>query len=244
VTAADCPDPGHCPVPSPRAVDLRRLRLVRIPAGRAFHTAFRRRHWPELFRASSSGDARFSPLAIEGSVVPTLYLAATQTVALLETAFHDVHAGSDRVISESLHLRTRGLVTLWSPVSLSFIDLRDEALARLGLTRAALVSTTPDHYPCTREWAVELHGRLLGRVRPAGILWRSRLAELAARDSPLLGDLLAPGSDVCLVFGDRVPTDAAAWHPGDPQYPDLSSGQGRLLAEQIAEQLDAVIVPA
>lgn len=244
MTAIGCPDPEHCPVPGPRTVDLHGLRTVRIGAGRAFHTAYRRQRWPELFNASSSSDARFSPLSGEGSIVPTLYLAATQTVALLETTFHDVHASTERLISESLQLRTRGLVTVSSPVPLSFIDLRDDALARLGLTRAGLVATTPDHYPCTRDWAVELHARRVGRVRPAGILWRSRIAELAAGDSLLLGDLLVPGSDVCVVFGDRVPTNAAWWEPGDPHYPDLSSGQGRLLAEQIAEQLGAVIVPA
>ena len=40
-----------------------------------------------------------------------------------------------------------------------------------------------------------------------------------------------------------IPSNPAAWNPGDPRYDDLTIGDGRLLAEQIAEQLGAVIVP-
>lgn len=71
----------------------------------------------------------------------------------------------------------------------------------------------------------------------------TRIGELAAADSVLLGDRLPRSSDACLPFGDRVPTEPSAWRPGDPRADDLTSGDGRLLAEQIAEQLGAVIVP-
>ena len=175
--------------------------------------------------------------------MPTMYCAATQTVALLETSFHDVHETGARIISESLHLAPRGLVALVAPVSLPLIDLTDEGLARIDLARTQLVATTPEHYACTREWAVTLHGRRIGPVTPVGLLWRSRIAELAGADSLLLGDLLAEASEVCLLFGDRMPTDPPMWQPGDPHYDDLTNGNGRLLAEQIAEQLGAVIVP-
>jgi hypothetical protein len=172
-----------------------------------------------------------------------MYGAATQTVALLETCFHDVHQLGTRVISESLHLAPRGLVALTAPASLPLVDLTDEGLRRVGLSRAQLVATTPGHYACTRRWAVALHGRRIGPVAPVGLLWQSRIAELAREDSLLFGDLLTVASDVCLLFGDRVPTDPARWDPGDPRYDDLASGDGRLLAELIAEQLGAVIVP-
>lgn len=62
-------------------------------------------------------------------------------------------------------------------------------------------------------------------------------------DTLLLGDLLGVASEVFVLFGDRVPSDPVHWHPGDPRYDDLHAGDGRLLAEQIAEQLGAVIVP-
>jgi len=172
-----------------------------------------------------------------------MYWAATQTVALLETAFHDVHQMGTRIISESLHLARYGLVALVAPVSLPLIDLTDVGLARVGVTRAQLVATTPQHYACTREWAATLHGRRIGPVTPVGLLWQSRIAELAGADSLLLGDLLPAASRVCVLFGDRVPVDPDAWQPGDPRYDDLTIDDGRLLAEQIAEQLGAVIVP-
>jgi hypothetical protein len=66
---------------------------------------------------------------------------------------------------------------------------------------------------------------------------------LAGGDSLLLGDLLPLAGDVCVLFGDRVSMNPEDWQPGDPHYDDLSAGNGRLLAEQIAEQLGAVIVP-
>jgi hypothetical protein len=91
---------------------------------------------------------------------------------------------------------------------------------------------------------VALHGRRIGGVTPSGLLWQSRIAELAQADSLLLGDLLSVASEVFVLFGDRVPPDPVAWHPGAPRFDDLTTGDGRLLAEQIAEQLGAVIVPS
>lgn len=242
MTAPGCLDPANCPVPAPEEVDLRRLRLARVSAGATLHTAYLRSRWPTLFNASGRGNGRFSPLVVAAGVVPTLYAAATQTVALLETAFHEVHASGARVISEPLDLAPRGVVALTAPEPLALIDLRDEALERLGLTRDQLVATTPQHYACTRQWALALHGRRIGGVSAVGLVWHSRIAELARADSLLLADLLPFGNEACMLFGDRVPTAPRAWLPGDPHYEDLSTGEGRLLAEQIAEQLGAVIV--
>jgi len=202
-----------------------------------------RNHWPALFNPSGIGNARFSPLVVDGIVIPTMYAAAAQTVALLETSFLDVHETGTRIISEPLHLARRGIVALTTPVPLPLIDLGDQALGRVGLTRADLVATTAQHYACTRRWAVSLYRRRIGPAVPVGLLWRSRVAELAGGDSLLLGDLLALAGDVCVLFGDRGSTNPADWQPGDPHYDDLSRGDGRLLAEQIAEQLRAVIVP-
>ena len=242
MTAQGCLDPAHCPVPNPSDVDLRKLRLDRRREGFAFHTSYRRSQWPALFNASGAGNARFSPLTIDGAVVPTLYGAATQTVALLESTFHGVHEAGTKIISEALDLAPRGVVALTAPVSLPLIDLTTGGLARAGLTRAQLVATTPEHYACTREWAVALHRRRIGGVAPAGLLWQSRIAELAQADSLLLADLLTVASEVFVLFGDRVPPAPAMWAPGDPHYDDLASGYGRGLAELIAEQLGAVIV--
>lgn len=244
MTAAGCPDPARCPVPSPASVELRRIRIVWVVAGRPFFTSYRRKHWPALFNRSGLGSARFSPLNAAGNVVPTLYLARTQTVALLESSFHEVHQLTSRMISESVDLAPRGLVAVSAPDRLPLIDLTNESLDRLGLRRDQIVSTTAEHYVCTQDWAAALHGRKVSSVTPVGILWQSRVAELASGDSLLLNDLLRFGDEVALIFGDRVATDAARWNPGAPHYDDLSQGDGRLLVEAIAEQLDATIIPA
>src|SRR2546423_10267581 len=112
VTAPGCLDPANCRVPDSGTVDLRHLRLIRLAEGETLHVSYRHDRWPALFNASGRGNARFSPLLAEGKVIPTMYLAATQTVALLETAFHDVHRLGARIISERLHLATRGLVAV------------------------------------------------------------------------------------------------------------------------------------
>lgn len=170
MTASGCLDPASCPVPDPAHVDLRRLRLIRLPAGFVFHTAYRRGHWPALFNPSSAGNARFSPLTASGVAVPTLYGAATQTVALLESCFHGVHERATKLISEALDLAPRGVVALQAPLSLPLVDLTDDALQRVGTARAQLVATTPEHDACTREWAVALRSRRIGGVVPAGFL--------------------------------------------------------------------------
>lgn len=243
MTAPGCLDPAGCPVPDPESVDLRRLRLTHLARGQTLHTAYVRNHWPDLFNASGRGNSRFSPIAVGGRPVPTMYAARAQTVALLETSFHDVHQASTRIISERTQLATRGLVAITVPERLALVDLSDDGLSRAGLTRGQLVTTTPQHYACTREWAVALHGRSFGGYRAAGLSWRSRVAELAEADSVLFRDLLRLTGAVWVLFGDRVTTVPGDWRPGDPHYADLSAGEGRLLAEQIAEQLGAVIVP-
>lgn len=243
MTAPGCLDPAGCPVPRPTTVDLRRLRLTHLSEGQTLHAAYGRRHWPDLFNASGRGNSRFSPIVVGGTAVPTLYAARSQTVALLETSFDDVHQSGTRIITEA-QLVTRGLVAITVPNRLPLVDLSDEGLARAGLIRGQLVATTPQHYPCTREWAVALHGRSFGGYRAAGLVWRSRLPELAEAGSVLFADLLRLTGEVCVLFGDRATPVPEEWQPGDPHYEDLSVGEGRLLAELISEQLGAVIVPA
>ncbi|MGH2489424.1 MAG: RES family NAD+ phosphorylase [Candidatus Limnocylindria bacterium] len=243
MTAPGCLDPAGCPVPDPKRLDLRRLRLTHLSEGQTLHTAYTRDYWPDLFNVSGGGNGRFSPTLSGGRPVPTMYAARAQTVALLETSFHDVHQAGTRIVSERTQLATRGLAAITVPERLALVDLSDDGLARVGLTRAQLVATTPQHYACSQAWSLALHERSFGGYQAAGLLWRSRVAELAEADSELFADLLRLVGDVCVLFGDRATTVPGDWQPGDPHYEDLSVGEGRLLAEQIAEQLGAVIVP-
>lgn len=116
------------------------------------------------------------------------------------------------------------------------VDLRDEQLERLDLTRDQIVATTPAHYPCTRQWADHLLSRRIGGVVPVGLVWHSRVAELTRDDSPLLDDLLAARTAEAVALYDIVPFAADG-----ARYDTLVEGQGRLLVDDIAEQLDAEI---
>jgi RES domain len=223
---------------------MRYIRTTHVDAGMRFYTAYVSRYWPAVFNASGIGDARFSPLHdSKSTIVPTLYGARTRTVALLETAFHEVHASGSRLISEAIDLAPRGLVQLRLPERATLIDLRDEALARLGLARHELVSALPFHYRCTREWAITLHSRgHVGGNLPVGLIWKSRMAELAQADSVLLDDLLdGATAEAFVLFGDRLPLDLAAYAPSNRRE-DLSASSARALVEQVALQLRATIV--
>ena len=244
--ALGCPNPAHCPVPHPEAVNLDHLRTLVVPGGRRLFTAYPRAHWGAgPFNPSGLGDTRFAPIVdTYGAVVPTVYVAVTATVALLETVFHEVQPTGARVISESIDLVPRGLGTLVVPASaLRLYDLTDPALALLGLGRENLVSCSPEHYTCTREWATELRTRHPGGTTPVGIVWHSRITELnAAHMGPMLSDLMTDENRrVAVVFGDRIGTDVALWQAAT-HADDLTSGAGRMFVDDIAVQIAATVL--
>ncbi len=205
MTSAGCADPAGCPVPGPDDVDLRRLTSVILPAGTSLRRGHKRHHPPDepvparSVLPSPVRMSRFAPVVATAHV----YVARREIAALLESALHDVVPGHPRVRWPQLghwaisHVRLRREVRL--------IDLRDDALARLGLERHQLVATDPGHYPCTRAWADRLHGRHVGGQPTAGILWHSRQAEVHADQGvrPLLADVLAgEQSEVAVVWTD------------------------------------------
>ncbi len=220
-----------------------------MEAGSPFFSAYRTAY-PELFNASGRGSTRFAPLAdVVGTNVPTLYGSASLTAALLETVFHDVHAGVRPRLITSMVLRERGLVHLTTPERIVLFDLRDEALATMGLLRHQLTTTTAAHYVCTREWASALLDRGIGRAHPAGIVWHSRVAELARLESSLLGDFLrGPTAEVFVLFGEgavadapgRVSPDSARYSPA-VVAPDLMAVTALPLVAAIARELDATL---
>lgn len=240
--------PDSCPVPSPDEFDTRRVRTVTWPAKTPVWTTYSRAHFSSLFNDSGAGHARFSPLAANDGAVPAvLYLARTMTVSLLETAFHDVHAGYPRRISVPIDLKTRGTIELHTPHELTFVDLRDPALHHLGVTREQLASTTPAHYACTREWAERLVRRQIGQAHPVGLLWNSRVAELAQPDHFLFDDLLRGDmAEVAMTIGQPhtdVTTDATRWKVDGRHLETLHRGAGRAIVDEIATTyLDATVV--
>lgn len=198
--------------------------------GRPFHRVYRLRHGYDEFNPGL-GDTRFAPLRYEAAV-PTMYGGEDETVALLETVFHDVTLGADRIIYRSM-LRERGLAHLGARRDLRLIDLRDEALAGLGLSRPQIVTSSPEHYACTRDWSRWLHEQRPRGELPDGILWHSRQAELTGHDR----------REVMILFGDRAPNGPGSYRLVGPGVRNLVEGVGAVRIEEIAESLDALVEP-
>lgn len=235
MTAPDCPFPASCPVIDLADVDLRRLQLTHLAADERWFHVHDQTHPPPAFNTSGRGDTRFAPLEAAGH----LYLARRQTVALLETVFHDVHELADRIIYTATALRGRQLSQVNVTARVPLIDLRDPQLERLGIGRG-LVASTRAHHPCTRRWAVTLVERRVGGVQPAGWVWNSRVAELARGDTPLLGDLLEPpASEVAVLYDLHTPSGALV--ATGPLFGELTSGNGWLLIADVAELLHAEV---
>jgi hypothetical protein len=143
------------------------------------------------FNPSPAGDARFSPLVIDGQVVPVLYAGTTVEVALMETLMRDLPSPSQDFIftlpQASGPLRVAQLHTAGA---LRLADLGTLGLRRLGLTRGEAIDCDSNGYPGTRALAAWLY-----RHRPEvqGLLWTSRQDDRA---------------QAVVLFEPRLPPDA------------------------------------
>lgn len=203
MTAPNCQNRNRCPVPDPVGSTL--LPTVALEPGTSLYTVYGLAWSHHLFNESGGGDARFSPIFDDGTPVAHLYGARNPVGALLETALHELRPASRRVPSSS-DLAGRGLRRFEAPKRLLLADLRDTALERIGLSRDQIASTSAAHYPCTREWAVRVRAMRPGGRPLAGILWNSRVAELAGDLArPTVAALLdSDASEVCVLWADRI----------------------------------------
>ena len=238
MTLPPCPDPAGCTVDLTRfeelAADAGRLQTTVHPSSRF---SFRVYSIKDGMHAPNPGvgNTRFAPFGdASGRPVPTLYLAQSLPAALLETVFHNVPAralcGSLRPTITGRDLLGRSHVRISAPRDLALLDLRDNALARLGIPRVGVVSSEAEHYPCTRRVAQLMHG-VAGPPRPFdGLVWHSRLAEVNDLD-PV---------EVAVVFCDRVPADRSAdWqlHRSSASAGSLFEGSGLDEVMHVANQL-------
>lgn len=224
----ECPDPRSCPV----LTLLPRLRTTSLQAGTAWYRVYDAT-WGYDEHNPGYGDARFSPIddPDAGDRLPSMYLAATPTAALLETVFHDLDQNSARIVYEH-QLRGKLLAHLSVPTTAVLGDLRDPELSRLGLRRDTIVTTSAEHYPCTRRLAVSALRQGSSRRPRHGLIWHSRQAELAGHE---------PAEVVALYGAPRYSSDRGSWRLFGPGASSLYDGPGRLLVEEIAESLGAVI---
>lgn len=221
-----CPDPDRCPVLD--TASLPAFSEIVVPAGSHLARVYDST-WGYDEHNPGFGDTRFAPFESAAGVrVPTMYLAENQAAALLETVFHEVGADGERIIYEH-QLQERLLTVVAMPADARLIDLRDAALAARGITRGQLVSSSSEHYPCTRRVAAALHAAY---PEAQGLCWHSRQAEIT-----VYGQI-----EMIVLFGDRYPSKRGTWtRIGGPGA--IYTAQGRLLVDQIANALGAVVLP-
>lgn len=133
----------------------------------------------------SSG--RFHPFTDgEGKRVPTLYAADDLEGALSETVFHNVPVRGPRKRVAKLALQPMIASVLACDRDLTLVKLYGPGLSRLGVSRAELIETTPEHYERTAAWAQALHA---SDASIDGLIWVSRQND---------------ATQALVLFGDRV----------------------------------------
>lgn len=124
------------------------------------------------FNPHPTSNARFSTLHdAEGRVIPTLYLAETFDVSVMETVFHDVpYASGFKSIAKSKLINlVHSRVTI--NVDLNLVDLTAKPLRKLGIKPEQIVTSEKIDYPFSRAVAKEIY---IKNPEVQGIRWMSR----------------------------------------------------------------------
>lgn len=186
-----------CPIVDPERIDRRSLRTHVLPAGSEWFRVSRAVHGNQPFTPPHTGNGRFSPLGERGHT----YIAEQRTASLLESALHEAAGPNPRIYSSVLRNFVLTRLRLSTPAKL--VDLRDSALADLGIERDALTGADAQHYPCTRLVAE----RVAGAKSSVGLVWTSRQGVLHAERNPdgLASEVLRHDSlDVAVLYSPDV----------------------------------------
>jgi hypothetical protein len=165
---------ADCPIVEPGDIDRRSLLTQTLDPGTEWCRVARTVHGTQPFAPPGSGRGRFSPLDARGHS----YIAAQRSASLLESALHEASGPNPRIYAATLQGYSLHRLCLNKQVRL--VDLRDGALARLGLVREQLTGTGGLHYPCTRVVAE----RIVGSKSSCGFVWTSRQGALHAARNP------------------------------------------------------------
>jgi RES domain-containing protein len=187
-----------CPIIDPERIDRRRLRVVTWEPGAERYRATRLRHADSVFTPEGMGEGRFSPLAGR----PHTYVAEQRSAALLESALHEANGPNPRIYR--VQLAQYGLVRVRFAPAVKLVDLRDDALAALGIEPTELTDALPRHYACTRQVAE----RLVATKDTSGFLWTSRQGRMHAernRDGLASEVLHHQRLDVAVIYRNELP---------------------------------------
>jgi len=190
-----------CPIVGPGDIDRRALRVTTLPAGTERFRATKLVHGETTFAPEGVGSGRFSPLVAREHA----YVAEQRSAALLESVFHEAAGPNPRIYRAQL--ARYAMLRVRFADELRLLDVRDPALAALGLERGQLTGADALHYRCTQRVAE----RLAGTKSAHGLVWTSRQGVMHAARNPdgLASEVLRHQNlDVAVVFrpdyGGRV----------------------------------------
>ena len=221
---------SDCPIVDPSTIDRRRLKTHNLLPGAEYFRATRREYSHQAF-TPGVGNGRFSPLTGRSH----LYMAEQRSAALLESALHEADGPNPRIYQHTL--AAYELHRIRFGAGLVLIDLRDEALATLGLDRGQLTGAGPRHYRCTQQVAEYI----AGSKRSAGLLWTSRQGTLHAQRNQdgLAAEVLRHQSlDVAVVYSPdhSAPIDIIG------SEPLLTDGKATRFVTELANLLQIAIL--
>ncbi len=158
-----------------------------LPQGTVLHRVHLTAYRGAEFNPGRGGPTRFAPFNDgAGTVVPSLYASTTLRAAIHETLFHDIPANARTRTARlrEVHLRTHSEIE--TVRDLRLVALRNPTLARWGISRNKLISSSPALYEQTVLWAEAVHRNI---PDADGLVWTSNQCD---------------PDGACLFFGDRV----------------------------------------
>lgn len=197
-------------------------KLYRWPAGQQFVRCHHSRFGSTEFNPDPGVSSRFRPFVARRRTVATLYGSKSVEGALSETLFQAVPtAGPDRRVRLS-SLGAWSISYLEPLRELRLADLRDPALAAIGMTREELIESPATAYPQTAAWAEALYRSPLA---PDGLIWNARQGR---RDPAIV-----------LFERDRV---ARSELEVAERPESMAAGRGADLAYAVAEELEITLI--
>ena len=174
------------PVRKPPAT-LASPNVLTLRAGALLERIHDRNYSADSFNPCRGAPTRFAPIYdAEGDCVPSLYAGGTLEAAIYETIFHDVPVTAKRKTVPKTLVQSRAHGRLLVLRGLRLVSLRGPDLRRWRLSRNALITTSPNRYRDTAQWATAVHHQF---PDVEGLLWTSNQCD---------------PDTAYLFFGDRV----------------------------------------
>lgn len=162
-----------------------------LPADKELHRIHNQAFGPCQFNATSSGNARFSPIHdAHGKIIPTIYAAQSFESASCEVILRAPDAPPDPGSSTIVSPRDydgHHHSTVRTKRSVRLVELTARGQRALGLIGNALLSGGTLYYPHTRAWAEAIHRH---------VPWAEGIIYTSYQYGPEFAVLL---------FGDRCP---------------------------------------